>query len=83
MNINIKKTVAQIDHCLPDSGDANIAQLHKMYDLTLRLQSQLLSVIYNVETFGGTEYKRIEDVRSNGSNEDSVVTLTIMNHFPL
>ena len=53
MNINLKKTIAQIERHLPDNGIASINQLRKMYDLTLRLQSQLLSVIYDMETFGG------------------------------
>ena len=51
MNISLKKTIAQIDHCLMDSGEVNLAQHHRMYKLTLRLQSQLLSVIYDVEIF--------------------------------
>ena len=52
-----------------------------MYDLTLRLQSQLLSVIYDMETFGGTT-KRIANVRSGGENENSVVMLTIAEPLP-
>lgn len=55
MNICLKKTIAQIERCLPDNGIANADQLRKMYDLTLRLQSQLLSVIYDMETFGGNK----------------------------
>lgn len=46
MNICLKKTIAQIERCLPDNGIAHVGQLRKMYNLTLRLQSQLLSVIY-------------------------------------
>lgn len=30
-----------------------------MYDLTLQLQSQLLSVIYDMETFGGRAERKI------------------------
>lgn len=82
MNISIKKTVLQIDRCLPDSGKTDIAQLHRMYGLTLRLQSQLLSVIYDMETFGGTGHRRIEDAHSTGTNEAQVVTLTIQEPLP-
>ena len=49
MNISLKKTVAQLDRCLQDGGENDIVRLHRMYDLTLRLQSQLLSVIYDME----------------------------------
>ena len=49
MNICLKKTIAQIEYCLSDDGGVNMDQLRKMYDLTLRLQSQLLSVIYDTE----------------------------------
>lgn len=81
MNINLKKTIAQIEHCLPDSGGTNIAQLRKMYDLTMRLQSQLLSVIYDMETFGGIT-ERTANAHTGGENKNSVVTLTIAEPLP-
>jgi len=82
MNIYLKKTVTQIDRCLPDGGEADLAQLHRMYELTLRLQSQLLSVIYDVETFGGFSVKKsLAREQSYGANDGASVTLTI--HEPL
>ena len=81
MNICLKKMIAQIEQCLPDNGIANVDQLRKMYDLTLRLQSQLLSVIYDMETFGGIT-ERIADEHSGGKNENSVVMLTITEPLP-
>ena len=81
MNINLKKTIALIEHCLSDDGGANTIQLYKMYDLTLRLQSQLLSVIYDMETFGGSA-ERIANAHSGGENKNSVVTLVIMEPLP-
>lgn len=81
MNICLKKTIAQIERCLPDIGIANADQLRKMYDLTLRLQSQLLSVIYEMETFGGSA-ERIANEHSGGKNENPVVTLTIAEPLP-
>ena len=59
----------------------NVDQLRKRYDLTLRLQSQLLSVIYDMETFGG-RVERIADEHSDGENENSVVTLRIAEPLP-
>ena len=58
MNISLKKTIAQIERCLPDNSAADANQLRKMYDLTLRLQSQLLSVIYDMETFDGNDTEK-------------------------
>lgn len=81
MNICLKKTIAQIEQCLPDNGATDTDQLRKMYDLTLRLQSQLLSVIYDMETFGGIT-ERIANVHSGGENNNSVVTLTIAEPLP-
>lgn len=81
MNICLKKTIAQIEQCLPDNGIANVDQLRKMYDLTLRLQSQLLSVIYDMETFGGSA-EQIANAHSSGKNKNSVVTLTITEPLP-
>ncbi len=82
MNICLKKTIAQVEQCLPKTGSTDVDQLRKMYDLTLRLQSQLLSVIYDVETFGGAGGERIADMHSEGQNENSAVTLTILEPLP-
>lgn len=70
MNISLKKTIAQVDRCLLDSGEVNLAKLHKMYELVLRLQSQLLSVIYDAETFGGfSAQKSLVQKQSHGTSE--------------
>lgn len=82
MNICLKKTITQIERCISDNGSANATQLHRMYDLTLRLQSQLLSVIYDMETFCGTGNERISAMHSIGQTENSVVTLTILEPLP-
>ena len=82
MNIQIQKTISAIERCLSADGTAGIAALHKMYDLTLRLQSQLLGVIYDVETFSpSAEQERLAVSHSAGMNKNRVVTLTI--HEPL
>ena len=82
MYINLKKTTAQIDRCLPDSGEMDLARLHRMYELTLRLQSQLLAVIYDAETFqASATQKNLAREYSHGVNGGSAITLTI--HEPL
>lgn len=81
MYLNLKKTLAAIDACLPGEGEPDLKRLRRMYDLTLRLQSQLLSVIYDMETFGGGT-ERVANAHSGGENRDSVVTLTIAEPLP-
>ena len=83
MNISLKKTIAQLDRCLQDGGEIDIVRLHRMYDLTLRLQSQLLSIIYDMEIFGGTGPKeRLTQKQSCGRNDGISVTLTIDEPLP-
>lgn len=85
MNIDLRKTTAQIDRCLSENCEMSAARFRRMYDLTLRLQSQLLSVIYDIETFGGVRkhrHNRIADLHSTGQNENSVVVLTISEALP-
>ena len=83
MNIDLKKTITQIDRCLPDSGEVDLARFHKVYELTLRLQSQLLAMIYDVETFGGSSVQEnLAWSQSHGVNSGASVTLTIHESLP-
>ena len=82
MNILMCQTIANLERLLPENGTAGIAELHKMYDLTLRLQSQLLGAIYDLETFSPTTgQERLALSHSSGTNAGRVVTLMI--HEPL
>ena len=49
MYIDLKKTIEEISSCLPEKGVPTSKQLQRMYELTLRLQSQELAVIYDME----------------------------------
>ena len=72
-----------IERCLSADGTAGIAELRKMYDLTLRLQSQLLGVIYDLEIFSPTAGQEcLAASHSGGTNENGVVTLTIQEPLP-
>ncbi len=83
MNISLKRTIAQLDRCLQGGGETDIARLHRMYDLTLCLQSQLLSVIYDMGTFGGTGPKEcLAQRQSCGRNSGTSITLTINEPLP-
>ena len=61
-----KRTLAAIDACLLGEGMPDLKRPRRMYDLTHRLQSQLLSVIYDMETFGGAT-EQIANAHSSGN----------------
>lgn len=72
MNIQIDKTLKQIEnYCLKldDAGRVDIKRLHKGHDLSLKLQSQFLGVIYDRETFAlDSDETRIAAEHSHGEN---------------
>ena len=83
MNIAIQTTLLQIQRCIPDSGRVGIEELRKMYGLTLRLQSQLLGLIYDMEIFSPTaQQEPLAQAQSHGVNASRVVTLTIGEALP-
>ena len=83
MNIPIDKTLRQIAGCLDAGRRVDMERLRKAYDLTLKLQSQLLGVIYDMETFTpGSTGTRIAADHSRGENSGKVVTLTIHEALP-
>ena len=85
MNIDLNKTIKKIDACLPKCGRGSIDQLHKMYDLTLRLQSQILAIIYDLETFSFRPSRKAENYRSGIASEQKITVPShclYMNRFP-
>ncbi len=77
MHIDLKKTLTHIDRNIPDN-------LSKAYDHTLRLRSQLLSLIQDREAFSAsTEQERtLAECKSAGQNSGGVVTLTVYEPLP-
>lgn len=51
MYLNLRKTLNSIERALPPDGEPDLKKLERAYDQTLRLRSQLLSVIYDVQQF--------------------------------
>lgn len=85
MYTDLNKMLAAIGKCLPASGEPATEQLHRMYDLTQRLLSQELAVIYDLETYvsapAGQEQLVLARQHAFGRNVNGIVTLTI--HEPL
>ena len=83
MNIRLDNTLKQIGRCIDTDRCTDLRQLRKAYDLTLKLQSQLLGVIYDMETFIlDSAEARIAVEYSHGQNNGEVVTLTINEALP-
>lgn len=51
MYLNLRKTLNSIERALPQEGVPNLKKLERAYEQTLRLRSQLLSVMYDVQQF--------------------------------
>ena len=83
MNIPIDNTLRQIERCLNAENDIDVKRLHKMYDLTLKLQSQLLGVICDMEVYASdASSPRLAAAHSHGENTGEAVTLTIDEALP-
>jgi len=83
MNIDLKKTLAQIEVSLTDDRPLDTEQLHKMYDLSLRLQSQILAVIRDRESFSPIpKQERLAAAHSAGCQANDVLTLTLREPLP-
>lgn len=81
----LKKTLLEIERCLPAEGEPTTLGLHWMYDLTPRLMSQELAVIYDREAFGGPaeqEQRTLAEEQSTGANRAAAVTLTVREPLP-
>lgn len=83
MNIDLKKTLAQIESNLTGDGPPDIGQLHKMYDLSFRLQSQILAVIRDRESFSPLpEQGCLAVAHSTGRHVNGVLMLTLREPLP-
>lgn len=79
MYINSHKTIQQIEHCLTDKAE----DLRKAYAHTLRLQSQLLALIYDAEVFSPPAgQKRLAEHHSHGQCNGKTVTLILEEPLP-
>ena len=83
MYINVEKTLAAIGRDLQKESDPGSAELKRAYAQALRLQSQLLSLIYDAEDFrhSGRQESFAREM-ARGVNGGAVVTLTIREPLP-
>ena len=85
MYIDLNKSLAAIGKCLPKEGEPTPRQLRRMYELTQRLMSQELGVIYDQEAFGSPvrqEQPAFARQQASGHRAGGVLTLTIREPLP-
>ena len=83
MYINIEKTLASISRNLLKEKGPDIRGLKRAYAQTTRLQSQLLSLIYDAETFGrSVQEKPFAWEIARGTNAGTEIILTIQEPLP-
>ena len=80
MYINLKKTLSQIEKALPPEGVQDLSKLQKAYEITLRLRSQIIGVIYDMKQYNGliANDSPKQEIKSN----KQVVTLIIPEPLP-
>ena len=84
MEIDLNKTLRALVRCLPEDGEPSVEALAKMYRQTLRLRSQLLGVIYDLEAYSAHQQGRqkLAEAMSSGRLEDGCVVLTFEEALP-
>ena len=80
MYINLQKTLNQIEKALPQEGLQDLSKLQKAYEITLRLRSQIIGVIYDMKQYNGliANDSQKQEIKSN----KQVVTLIIPEPLP-
>lgn len=83
MYINVEKTLTAISRDLLKEKGPGIVELKRAYAQTLRLQSQLLSLIYDAEAFGrSVQQEPFAQEMARGTNDGAEVILTIWEPLP-
>ena len=85
IHTDIRKTLTAINKCLPEVGEPTQKQLYQIYDLSIRLTSQILAVIYDKEEFNSPAQQepcRLARQRSGGGKNGGTVTLRIQEALP-
>lgn len=84
MNVNIQKTLAEIQQKLLPVKGLSLKELHSAYSLVTKLRSQLIGVIYEREFGNGNEHDcpKLSALCAKGEVVDNTVTLTIDEPLP-
>ena len=80
MYINLRKTLNQIEKALPQEGVQDESKLQKAYDFTLRLRSQIIGVLYDMQQYN--EHIENKDIKQGSTLKKQIVTLIIPEPVP-
>ena len=80
MYIDLKKTLSQIEKALPQEGVQDLSKLQKAYEITLRLRSQIIGVIYDMKQYTGSA--EIDFPNQEGIDKKQTATLIIPEPLP-
>ncbi len=80
MYIDLKKTLSQIEKALPQKGVQDLPKLQKAYEITLRLRSQIIGVIYDLKQYSGPAAN--DSLKQEICSNKQVVTLIIPEPLP-
>ncbi len=80
MYINLRNTLKQIEKALPPEGVQDLSKLQKSYEITLRLRSQIIGVIYDMKQYSGPAAN--DSPKQEISINKRLVTLTIDEPLP-
>ena len=78
--INLRKTLTQIEKALPQEGVQDLSKLQKAYNITLRLRSQIIGVIYDMKQYSGSTAN--DSPKEEMSSNKQMVTLIIPEPLP-
>ena len=80
MYINLRKTLNQIENALQPEGVQDVIKLQKAYEITLRLRSQIIGVIYDMKQY--SEPAANDSPKQEIKSNKQVVTLIISEPLP-
>lgn len=85
MYINLRKTLRDIERCLPEDREPTQEELRRAYDTVLRLRSQVLAALRDREDFEGAQEadgERIAAQKSGGALWGRMVILSFQEPLP-
>lgn len=82
MDLNLMKTLKSIEKLISEADFINIEKLKKAYSQTLKLRSQLISVIYDIEEYIEIKDKETGKQKSTQNINKRAVTLVINEPLP-
>ena len=80
MYIDLKKTLSQIEKALPPEGVQDLSKLQKAYEITLRLRSQIIGVLYDMKQYN--EPIENKDIKQGSNPQKQMITLIIPESLP-